>query len=143
MTPLQFLRQSKHIARWVLVWFALSITAAVAAPVIKPQGLALVCTAAGQVKMVSTSNIGSAAADVAVSGTPGGADTAAGLHQQLDCVLCLTLNAPPVPDVRLPLLASFAAEKPVRLSSPLVPPLRALTLSARGPPATAGYALFI
>jgi len=142
MTPLQFLRQSKHIARWVLVWFALSITAAVAAPVIKPQGLALVCTAAGQVKMVSTSNTGSPAADVAVSGTQGGAD-AAGLHQQLDCVLCLTLNVPPVPDVRLPLAASLAVEKPARASNPFVPQLRALTLSARGPPATAGYALFI
>ena len=131
MFALQYLRQSKHIARWVLVWFALSITAAVAAPVLNPQGLTLVCSAAGQTKLVGTSTAGNAA------------DLAADVHQHLDCVLCLSLNAPPALDVQWPLPATFAADKPVRMSDPHVPQLRALTLPARGPPATAGYALSI
>jgi ABC-type transport system involved in cytochrome c biogenesis permease component len=131
MSPLQFLRQSKHIARWVLVWFALSITAAVAAPVLNPQGLTLVCTAAGQTKLVGIGTVGNAA------------DVGADVHQHLDCVLCLSLNAPPMPDMQWPLLATFAADKPVRVSDLHVPQLRALTLPARGPPATAGYVLSI
>lgn len=129
MSPLQFLRQSKHIARWVLVWFALSMTAAVAAPVLNPQGLTVVCTAAGQVKLVSTDDTGNAA------------ELAAGLHQHLDCVLCLSLVAPSAPDVQVPLPNARAAQEPVRVSDAFVPQLRALTLPARGPPAQAGYAL--
>lgn len=135
MSALHYLRQSKHIARWVLVWFALSMTAAVAAPVLNPQGLTLVCTAAGQVKLVSTSNSADAAVNSASTGAPGGADVAAGLHGHLDCVLCLSLYAPPLPDVRLPLPAWFAVQKSVHRADPHVPQWGLRTLFARGPPA--------
>ena len=138
MSPLQFLRQSKHIARWVLMWFALSVTVAVAAPVLNPQTLTLVCTAAGQVKLVSAASTGNTAAVSSdASGTSG---VAADLHKHLDCVLCLALNAPPLPDAGFALQAPDGADKPVMAAGFLVPRARALTLSARGPPALAGLA---
>ena len=53
MLLLQALRQSKWIARCVLVWFALSMAVAVAAPDVNPQATVLVCSAAGAVKLVN------------------------------------------------------------------------------------------
>jgi hypothetical protein len=79
MLLLQALRQSKWIARCVLVWFALSMAVAVAAPVVNPQATVLVCSAAGAVKLVNA-----------------GDDVPQPMAQHgLDCVLCLALNAPP------------------------------------------------
>ena len=56
MSSLQSLRQARSVIRWMLVWFALSIGVAVAAPVVNPQALTLVCTTAGVVKLVSGSD---------------------------------------------------------------------------------------
>ena len=79
MLLLQALRQSKWIARCVLVWFALSMAVAVAAPVVNPQATVLVCSAAGAVKLVNA-----------------GDDVPQPVAQHgLDCVLCLALHAPP------------------------------------------------
>jgi hypothetical protein len=63
----------------MLVWFALSIGVAVAAPVVNPQALTLVCTTAGVVKLVSGSDD---------TGTQP-------MVHALDCVLCLSAGAPP------------------------------------------------
>jgi hypothetical protein len=138
MSALQYLRQSKLIARWVLVWFALSVTAAVAAPVLNPQALTLVCSAAGQVKLVNATSGDDAASTVDAQGAAG---AVADLHSHLDCVLCLSLNVPPLPATQLPLRLTLTGAKPVSLVELPAPPLRALTLSARGPPASAGFAL--
>jgi hypothetical protein len=138
MSALQYLRQSKLIARWVLVWFALSVSAAVAAPVLNPQALTLVCTAAGQVKLVNATSSDDAAFAADAQGVAG---AAVDLHSHLDCVLCLSLNVPPLPATQLPLRLTSAGSKPVSLVDLPAPPLRALTLSARGPPASAGSAL--
>jgi hypothetical protein len=46
------LRNSKLIAKLVLVWFALFLGSAIAATVIKPDSLQMVCTASGGMKMV-------------------------------------------------------------------------------------------
>ena len=79
MSTLQSLRQARSIIRWMLVWFALSIGVAVAAPVVNPQALTLVCTTTGVVKLVSGSD-----------------DTGAQpMVHALDCVLCLSAGAPP------------------------------------------------
>ncbi len=83
MPLLQALRQSKFIARCVLVWFALSMAVAAAAPLVNPQATVLVCSAAGAVKLVS------AGEDVPQPA----------LQHGLDCVLCLALIAPPAAPV--------------------------------------------
>jgi hypothetical protein len=116
MSLLQALRQSKYIARFMLVWFALAMAVAVAAPVVNPQGSQLVCSASGAVKLV-------------------GADDAAPMQSHgLDCVLCLALNAPPA-------LATLSLDAPTFLSYALqaapdawVVKRTVTPLSARGPP---------
>jgi hypothetical protein len=118
MSLLQALRQSKFIARCVLVWFALAMAVAVAAPVVNPQGSQLVCSASGAVKLVSA-----------------GADDAAPMQSHgLDCVLCLAFNAPPVlatPGLDAPAFLSYALQA---APDAWVVKRIATSLSARGPP---------
>jgi hypothetical protein len=119
MPLLQALRQSKFIARCVLVWFALAMAAAVAAPVVNPQGTQLVCSAAGTVKLVNA-----------------GADESAPMQSHLlDCVLCLAFSGPPAQTVSGPEaptnLLSFALQP---APSPWVARRTAAPLLARGPP---------
>lgn len=71
-------RTAQLIARWVLMWFALSLGAAVASPVLNPQASTVVCTGAGMLKLVT---LGDDAVDL-------------GSHS-LDCPLCANLSAPP------------------------------------------------
>ena len=80
MTPMQALRSAPHLTRLVLVWFALFIGVAVASPLVNPEGVQLVCTTAGSVKLVPFHGDGQ---DVA--------DRVDGMH----CPLCLPLAAPP------------------------------------------------
>ncbi len=77
---MQSLRNARLIARFVLVWFALSIGVAIASPAIQPQKLQLVCSAAGAVKIVADAGDDG-------TGTP--------LPHTLDCPLCAVLSAPP------------------------------------------------
>ena len=49
------LRNSKLIAKLVLVWFALFLGSAIASTVIKPGSMQMVCTAGGGMKMVDIS----------------------------------------------------------------------------------------
>lgn len=81
MSFLQSLRNAHRLTRFVLVWFALFLGVAVASPLIHPESLQLVCTSAGNVKLVVAATDGS-----------DGADTS----QNLDCPLCLPMAAPPV-----------------------------------------------
>jgi hypothetical protein len=119
MPFLQALRQYKHMPRWVLVWFALAMCVAVAAPVVNPQGSQLVCSASGAVKLVNI-----------------GADSSAPMQTHLlDCVLCLAAGAPPAPalgSVVVPLFLSFALQP---APSAWVAKRTAAPLGARGPPA--------
>lgn len=119
MSALQTLRQTKTLARLVLVWFALFVAVAVAAPVVNPQASAFVCTAQGDVKLVNLAGDGT----VPTSG------------HTLDCVLCLTANAPPPTvlswdtlalDTNLHLLLPAQAPVPFRSDA---------RLAARAPPA--------
>ncbi|WP_295854227.1 DUF2946 family protein [uncultured Xylophilus sp.] len=46
------LRTCSLIARLVLVWYALTLGAAIASPIIAPQAMEMVCSSAGGMKMV-------------------------------------------------------------------------------------------
>lgn len=122
MPSLQSLREARSIVRWMLVWFALSIGVAVAAPVVNPQALTLICTTAGSVKFVSSD----AADDGA--GSPAGMQAHA-----LDCVMCLPAGSPPAAPAA-PVL--HAAAHAVQAPEPpaLYPSRYADAASARGPP---------
>ncbi len=78
---MQNLRNAHLLARFVLVWFALFIGVAVASPLVNPEGVQLVCSATGSVKLVQPN------AD--------GDDASSGKHG-LQCPLCLPVAAPPV-----------------------------------------------
>jgi hypothetical protein len=66
-------------ARFVLLWFALSIGLAIASPLIKPQAMALICTSAGATQLLVNTDEG-------VQDLSG---------HTLDCPLCANLSAPP------------------------------------------------
>lgn len=92
MSPLQSLRQARALIRWMLACFVLAVGVAVAAPVVNPLALSLVCSAGGSVKLL--------AADDAGSGAP------VAMAHTLDCVMCLPGGAPPASaDVALPAVA--------------------------------------
>ncbi|MDP2066706.1 MAG: DUF2946 family protein [Burkholderiaceae bacterium] len=113
------LRHAHHLARLVLVWFALSIGAAVASPLVSPQGLELICSGSGAMKVL-------------VKTADGTQETSS---HSLECPLCASLGAPP------PVLRTVAAPDPtlgyVRQPIPAarIASLTAAPLPARGPPA--------
>lgn len=117
---MQILRNAHLIARFVLVWFALSVGVAVASPIVKPQAMELICSSAGVMKVVFT--------------TDDGSRDAASLA--LDCPLCAATSAPLPPLARLavgpaqPLAYRLQGIAAVHLAA-----LTAAPLPARGPPA--------
>ena len=76
---MQTLRNAHLIARFVLVWFALSIGVSIASPIVKPQGMEVICSGSGVMKLLVKSDEGSKVVS---------------LHT-LDCSLCATGYAPP------------------------------------------------
>ena len=123
MVSLQSLREARSIVRWMLVWFALSTGVAVAAPVVNPQALTLICTTAGNVKFVAES----------AGDDTGGLASGMQAHT-LDCVMCLPAGVPPVSSTVLH--AGPAARSPQPAALPeRVPARLANAASARGPPA--------
>jgi len=116
---MQAFRQLRHLTRFVLVWFALSLGVAMASSLVAPKATELVCTTGGMLKLV------------AVDGT----DNAAPSHGQLDCALCAPMALPPAP-CTLPLVQVSPlahALQPVaaaHIASATAPPL-----PSRGPPA--------
>ena len=113
------LRHAQSIARFVLVWFALSLGAAIASPLLQPQALQLVCGATS-IKLV--------AGDGKASGPQ---------SPTLDCPLCAGIAAPP------PAVAdTFVASAPHGVLQPLRdtrrrPAALVLPPPARGPPSLA------
>jgi hypothetical protein len=117
---MQILRNAKLIARFVLVWFALSIGVAIASPIVKPQGMQLICSGAGAMKLIVVGDAGSP-----------------GTGHSLDCPLCASIGAPPPMET-----VAFSALAPLALALPLRSAEAArFTLAApppaRGPPAHA------
>lgn len=116
---MQTLRRAHTLARFVLVWFALSIGAAIASPLIKPQAMELICSSSGAMKVLVK--------------TDEGAKELSG--HTLDCPLCASISAPP-PAARentepaQPLAHVLPSFPATRIAS-----LAAAPLPARGPPA--------
>jgi hypothetical protein len=119
MSALQSLRETRSIVRWMLLCFVLSIGVAVAAPLVQPQDMQLVCTASGTLKQVSTTSDGGTA-------EPSPAHT-------LQCVMCLPAGAPPTVQLLLPQPAALAEARPQPSQKPAVWRLADPT-SARDPP---------
>jgi hypothetical protein len=117
---MQRLRHATSFARWVLVWFALSLGVAVASPLVQPPAFEQVCTG-GTMKLVPKSG--------EFESKP------AGGHAP-DCPLCASPAAPPpVPRAGLP------APQPLAHAVRSIPAARiaartAAPLPARGPPAS-------
>jgi hypothetical protein len=114
-----YMRHTNLLARIVLVWFVLSLGAAMASPVLRPQALALVCSGLGAVKLVAASDDGSV--------------PAVSVHT-MDCALCFAPGAPPAQQLALaftferqPLIAAVRLHNPQSLPTAAPPP-------ARGPP---------
>lgn len=116
---MQTLRHAHLLARFVLVWFALSIGVAIASPIVKPQGMDVICTGMGMMKLQ------------AAQPDDGSPDLSA---LTLDCPLCSHVNAPP-PLVRLTLEpAQPLAHVLQRIPAARIASLTAAPLPARGPP---------
>jgi hypothetical protein len=108
-----------QLGRLVLLWFVLSLGAAIASPVVNPQAMEVVCSSAGAVKVVVK--------------TDDGAQELGASH--LDCPLCVLTGAPPpaLPVVQLP------QPQPLGHALQSIPAARiaaatAAPLPARGPP---------
>ncbi|MDP1998086.1 MAG: hypothetical protein Q8K22_00625 [Rhodoferax sp.] len=115
---MQILRNAHLLARFVLVWFALSLGVAVASPIVNPQNFELICSSAGVMKLVVQTDDGAKA----VSG------------QMLDCPLCATGGAPP-PSFQV----KFEPLSPLghvlqSIPSAIMAALTAAPPPARGPP---------
>lgn len=116
---MQTLRRAHTLARFVLVWFALSIGVAIASPIVKPQAMELICTSAGAMKVLVT--------------TDDGAKELSG--HTLDCPLCATLSAPPPTARQTAEPAQPLAHVLQSIAAAHIASLTAAPLPARGPPA--------
>jgi hypothetical protein len=115
---METLRQARLLARFVLACFALALGTAIASPLVNAQGMELVCSSAGTVKLVQT-----------------GGDSGEPSAHTLDCPLCLPGGAPsPQSAPAVPQAEPLAQAQPTatvthvagRTAAPLPP---------RGPPA--------
>jgi hypothetical protein len=111
MFTLQSLRNAHRLTRLVLVWFALFVGVAVASPLVNPEGVQLVCTTAGSVKLVQLDADG---------------EEAQSSHHGLHCALCLPVAAP--------LVVSVSVSVHVGLSYALLPSEQARLASLIGLP---------
>lgn len=118
MSPLQFLRNAHCLGRLVLVWLALFLGAAVASPLAHPEGVQVVCTEAGSVKLVQLDADG---------------QEAEGSQHGLHCPWCLPVAAPPPvqspAQVHVGLSHALTPTEQARLAS-----LIGLPWQARAPP---------
>ncbi len=116
---MQALRRARYLASFTLVWFVLALGAAIAAPIVQPQSMELICSSGGVMKLVIK-------------------DASGGEQQRshtLDCPLCVHVATPPQP-------VEFVSEYDTPLSHALRPVVAAhiagrtaAPLPPRGPPA--------
>jgi len=113
------LRRAHHLSRFVLLWFVLSLGVAIAAPVVHPQAMELVCSSAGAIKVIVKSDQG--VRELGAS--------------HADCPLCAIVGAPPP----APQVLGVALAQPLGRVVQAIPAARpaaatAAPLPARGPP---------
>ena len=114
---MQQLRHAIQLTRLVLVWFALSVGVAIATPLVNTQGMDLVCTGTGSMKLVVQ-----------------GDDDASASTQTMDCPLCMSIAAPP-PALNTTLTQpSPLAHAMQPLAAAHIAALTAPPLPSRGPP---------
>lgn len=118
MPTLQFLRQAHLLARFVLVWFALSIGVAIASPIVKPQALELICSGSGAMKLLVKTDDGNQKAS----------------SHTLDCPLCSSPSAPPPVARHTTEPAQPLAHVLQSIPAAHIAALTAAPLPARGPP---------
>jgi hypothetical protein len=116
-----YFRHARQITRFLLVWFVLSLAAAIASPIVRPQATEVICSASGVMKLVPTGQ---------------GDSAQAGLHT-LDCPMCAMLGAPPAK----PATAQVLPPHPLSYAMRSAPAAHiawstAAPLPARGPPAS-------
>ncbi len=116
---MQTLRNTKFIARLVLVWFALFLGSAIASTIVNPGNLQMVCSSGGMMKLVDSHD-----------------DNDTHRVTNMDCPLCASVTAPPQPlTVNFEKLSTLAhALHPIaaaHIASVTAPPL-----PSRGPPST-------
>ncbi|KOC19005.1 hypothetical protein GL58_25720 [Comamonas testosteroni] len=116
---MQALRNSLSLTRLVLAWFMLTLSIAMASPIVHPKAIEVVCTSSGSMQVIMLDEDGQA--------TPG-------LHHSLDCPLCLTITAPPTyssPHLEQPQPLGLALQPVV---SARIAALVGAPLPPRGPP---------
>ncbi len=118
MPPVAGRRPGVGLVRGLLLMFLLSLGAAIASPIVKPQAMELICSGAGIVKAI-------------VHTDEGVQEMGAG---HLDCPLCVLSGAPPIPaTVALPVVQPLGhAVQPIPAAH-IAAATRA-PLPARGPP---------
>lgn len=111
----------KFIARLVLVWFALFIGAAIAAPIVHPTETQMVCSSAGGMKMVVSG---------ANDDAPDNAQTATNMDCPLCAPVCVSLQSRSASfDHASPLAHSLHPIAAALIATQTAPPL-----PSRGPP---------
>ncbi len=119
MSPLQLLRNTHWLVRTVLVWFALSIGAAAASPLVNPKFSELICTGSGVMKMLVQNDDGSSTEVVTRMG---------------DCPLCATVGAPPPAPPAIALQTQPLGYALQAIPAAIIAALTAAPPPARGPP---------
>jgi hypothetical protein len=115
---MQHLRHAIQLTRLVLVWFALSVGVAIASPLVNTQGMDVVCTGTGSMKLVVQGN-----------------DDSAVSAKTMDCPVCMSIIAPP-PEFNTTLTQpSPLAHVMQPLAAAHIAALTAPPLPSRGPPA--------
>jgi len=122
MNLLHTLRNAPWLAKLALLWFALTLGAAVASPMVQPQQELVICTGAGMLKVVLADD-----GTVTTAATPDTGDA-------LFCPLCLAGGAPAAVVVK-PINPPQSTGR-VRQGTPTVhiAARSAAPLPARGPP---------
>ena len=121
MNLLQTLRSARYLVRLVLASFVLVVGFAAASPVLHPQGMALICSGSGAMKLVD----------------PDGSGETQSVRFQMDCPLCAGSSAlPPVP-VALIVPAQQSCDLACSVFATRVAQPVGAALPARGPPAFA------
>ncbi|KQM69046.1 hypothetical protein [Xylophilus sp. Leaf220] len=119
---MHLLRTSSLLARLALAWFVMTLCVAGASPVVHPVAMEIVCAAGGSVKVVVTSDDGTA--------------VEVGQHA-LDCSLCFAATVPFTETGALPEVPQPLAHALQPIAAAHIAALVGAPLPARGPPARA------
>ena len=116
---MQHFRKAHHIIRFMLVWFALYLSAAIASPLVNPTLTNPHCISMAAMEKVGEHPDGDS-----------GKTTA-----KLDCPLCLCITAPPATGPVTTVTGTFCDCVPLNTGLSYVPRRPAIPPAARGPPA--------